>query len=287
MASLTLIRSLVRESLLLELRNVGNEGPPSSSKYFARPIGDGYVLYYDVSQRGRPQAIPGTIGQHYDVAYADGAKSLSGRDYSLSPEQLAKAEELVSLGLFKKREEPNTYPDIEFRSSRKGNPGSAGLLWKSEKDVPSTTFTYYPKNPQFDFLLVDTDQKLVSLDASWTDRQSRRGGAKPGGRDTGKHYVMPSGDVAFESDTLTLQKLFKHLIASDPRVTADYKIISPDDKFEGKTIGGASEEPRSTDIAVGGTPGRLIAYHGTSTKRWPEIEKKGMLPVSSRKHIKT
>ena len=277
MASLTLIRSLVRESLLLELRNVGNEGPPSSSKYFARPIGDGYVLYYDVSQRGRPQAIPGTIGQHYDVAYADGAKSLSGRDYSLSPEQLAKAEELVSLGLFKKREEPNTYPDIEFRSSRKGNPGSAGLLWKSEKDVPPTSNSYYPKSPQFDFLLVDTEQKLVSLDASYTQNQARRGGSTPT-KSSSKSYVMPSGDVAFNRKTLSLQKLFDHLMAIDPRVTADYKIISPDDKFEGKTIGTVAEEPRAADIAVGGTPGKLIVYHGTSTKRWPEIEKKGMLP---------
>ena len=268
------LRSLIREALLLELRNVGGEGPPSSSKYFARPIGDGFVIYYDVGSGGRPQAVPGTIGQYYDFY---GAKSVSGKDYKLSPDQLTKAKELVDLGVYKTTEEPNKYPDIEFSSSRKGSPGSAGLLWKSEKDVPPTSNSYYPKSPQFDFLLVDTDQKMVSLDASWTGNQSRRGGSTPT-KDSSKSYVIPSGDVAFESDTLTLQKLFKHLIAVDPRVTADYKIVSPDDKFTGKTIGGAAEEPRTTDIAVGGTTGKLVVYHGTSTKRWPEIEKKGMLP---------
>lgn len=268
---------MVREALLLELRNVAGEGPPSSSRYFARPIGDGFVLYYDVGPRGRPQAIPGTIGQYYDSVYSDGAKSVSGRDFNLSPEQLTKAEDLVSLGLYSKKEEPVKYPDIEFSSSRKGSPGSSGLLWKSQNDVPPTYMTYYPKSPQFNFLLVDTDQKLVSLDASWTRNQSRRGGSTPT-KSSKKSYVMPSGDVAFESDTLSLQKLFKHLIAVDPRVTADYKIISPDDKFEGKTIGSTAAEPRATDIAVGGTPGKLIVYHGTSSKRWPEIQKKGMLP---------
>lgn len=231
------LRSLIREALLLELRNVGGEGPPSSSKYFARPIDDGFVLYYDVGSGGRPQAVPGTIGQYYDVVYALGAKSVSGKDYNLSPDQLAKAKELVDLGVYKTTEEPNKYPDIEFSSSRKGSPGSAGLLWKSEKDVPPTSNSYYPKSPQFDFLLVDTDQKMVSLDASWTGNQSRRGGSTPT-NDSSKSYVIPSGDVAFESDTLTLQKLFKHLIAVDSRVTADYKIVSPDDKFAGKTIGG-------------------------------------------------
>lgn len=273
----TLIRHLVREALLLELRNAGGEGPPSSPKYFARPIGDGYVLYYDVGPGGKPQAIPGTIGQYYDSVYSIGAKSVSGPDYKLSPEQLAKAEELVALGIYVKREEPAKYPDIEFSSSRRGSPGSAGLLWKSQNDVPPTYVTYHPKSQQFEYLLVDTDQKLVSLDASWGEGQSRRGGSTPT-KQSKKSYVMPSGDVAFTTDTLTLQKLFDHLVAVDSRVTPDYRIISPDDKFEGKTIGGVAEEPRATDIAVGGTPGTLIAYHGTSTKRWPEIEKKGMLP---------
>ena len=274
----TVLRDLIRENLLLELRNVRGEGPPSISKYFARPIGGGYVLYYDIAPNGQPLAIPGTIGQYYNNTYVKGATSISGEDYKLSPEQIAKAEEMIKLGLFKKEEKLNKYPDITLSSGKKGNPGSLGLTWQSEKDIPPTHEYYSSVEPKFDFLLVDTENKLVSLDASWTYNQSRRGGAKPGGKDTGKTYVTPSGDVAFATDTLELQKLFKHLIAVDPRVTADYKIISPDDKFEGKTIGAVSEEPRATDIAVGGRAGKLVVYHGTSTKRWPEINKKGMLP---------
>jgi len=270
------LRSLIREALLLELRNVRGEGPPTSSKYYARPIGDGYVLYYDVGPGGSPQAIPGTIGEFYDFTYVIGTKKASGPDYKLSPAQIAKAEELVSLGLFKKEEKPNEHPDIVFQY-RENVPGSAGSQWKSKADVPPTHIAYYPKKMKFDFLLVDTDQKLVSLDSSWQDTKSRRGGSTPTKR-VEKSYVMPSGDVAFVNETLGLQKLFDHLMTVDQRVTADYKIISPDDKYEGKTIGVVADEPRATDIAVGGTPGKLIVYHGTSTKRWPEIQKKGMLP---------
>lgn len=276
MASLTLIRSLVREALLLELRNVRGEGPPASSRYFARPVGDGYVLYYDVGPNGKPQAIPGTIGEFYYTTYVGGGKSSAGSEFHLTPEQKAKAEELVSLGLYEKSERKTEYPDIEF-TSRNKPPGSPSASWKSIDDVPRSYIYYSPQKPAFDFLLVDTDQKLVSLDASWMDTQSRRGGSTPTKR-VEKSYVMPSGDVAFVNKTVQLQKLFDHLMAVDTRVTADYKIISPDDKFEGKTIGGVAEEPRATDVAVGGTPGKLIVYHGTSTKRWPEIEKKGMLP---------
>lgn len=270
------LRSLIRETLLLELRNVSGEGPPSSSKYFARPIGDGFVLYYDVGSNGKPQAIPGTIGAFYDSTYVYGAKGSVGSEFKLTPEQKAKAEELVTLGLYGKSERKTEYPDIEFNSRNKP-PGSPSAEWKSIADVPASYISYGLQKPGFDFLLVDTEQKLVSLDSSWQDTNARRGGSTPT-KSSNKSYVMPSGDVAFVNKTVQLQKLFDHIVAVDPRVTADYKIISPDDKFEGKTIGVVAEEPRSADIAVGGTPGKLIVYHGTSTKRWPEIEKKGMLP---------
>lgn len=270
------LRRLIREEILLELRNVASEGPPVATKYFARPIGDGYVLYYDVGPAGNPQAIPDTVGEFYDSTYSRGSQSVSGPDYKLTPGQIAKAEELVSLGLFKKQKVTSDNPDIVFKY--RGNAsGSIGSQWKSEADVPPTHEQYTPKSTKFEFLLVDTDRKLVSLDSSWKEHNTRRGGASPG-KSSNKSYVMPSGDVAFVKETLGLQKLFDHLIAADPRVTADYRIISPDDKFKGKTIGSVTDETRTTDIAVGGTPGKLIVYHGTSTKRWPEIQKKGMLP---------
>lgn len=277
MAPLTLIRSLVRESLLLELRSVSGEGPPSSSKYFARPIGDGYVLYYDVSSSGEPQAIPGTIGFNYASTYVKGAQSVAGADYGLTPGEKSKAEEFVKMGLFDKTERKNDYPESTFKY-RKHRPMTPESMWGDISDVPKVFYSYSAKKEGFEFLLVDTENNLVSLDSSWKGNQSRRPGGKPGSADSNKTYVMPSGDVEFTAKTLTLQKLFKHLMSVDPRVTPDYKIVSPDDKFSGKTIGQVSGEKRSTDIAVGGTPGTLTVYHGTSTKRWPEIEKKGLIP---------
>jgi hypothetical protein len=271
------IRKLIRETLLLELRNAPDSPVPSAAKYFARPTGDGFVIYYDVGPGGSPQAIPGTIGAYYGSTYVRGVQEIVGPDYRLTPEEKSKAEELVSMGLFEKSERKTNYPDNDFkyRVSRNMTPES---MWADASDVPKTYYSYSQKNQKFDFLLVDTENRLVSLDTSWKSGMTRRPGGKPGAADTNKTYVMPSGDVGFVNSTLSLQKLLKHLVAADSRVTPDYKIISPDDKFSGKTIGQVSDEKRATDVAVGGTPGTLTVYHGTSTKRWSQIEKKGLVP---------
>jgi len=274
----SILRDLIRETvLLMEMRNAPGGPVPADSKYFARPTGDGFVLYYDVGPNGGPQAIPGTIGFNYSGDYIKGAQPISGPDYRLTPDEKAKAEELVKLGLYSKSERTTDYPEISFqyRQNRSMTPES---MWGDASDVPKTYYSYGPAKQGFDFLLVDTENKLVSLDSSWKGNQPRRPGGKPGTANQDKTYVMPSGDVEFTTNTLSLQKLFKHIMSADHRVTADYKIISPDDKFSGKTIGQVSGEKRATDVALGGTPGRLIVYHGTSTKRWPEIEKKGLVP---------
>jgi len=274
---LSLIRALIRESLLLELRNAPDSPVPSDSKYYARPIRDGYVLYYAVGPRNKPQAIPGTLGYYFDATYVVGSKPVSGSEYDLTPEQIAKAEELVSSGFYVKYTRKDEYPEITFKHHRRV-PQTAASLWNSPADVPKEHVAYGPARNGFEFLLIDTDNKLVSLDASWTGGESRRGGGRPGEASRDVSYVMPSGDVAFTSSGLGLQKLFKHLVQVDPRVTPDYKIVSPDDKYEGKTIGQVSGEQRVTDVALGNAPGPLFAYHGTSVKRWPEIEQRGMHP---------
>jgi len=273
----TLIRSLIREALLLELRNAPDSPVPSDSKYYARPIRGGYVLYYSVGPNNRPQAIPGTLGYYFDATYIQGSKPVHGHDYKLTPEQIAKAEELVTLGLYSKSERKIDYPDISF-DYRSKDPQTTSYSWKSPADVPKTYTEYGLALNGFEYLLVDTENRLVSLDSSWKENQTRRGGGRPGQASRDVSYVMPSGDVAFTSSGLDLQKLFKHLVQVDPRVTPDYKIVSPDDKYEGKTIGQVSGEQRVTDVALGNAPGPLFAYHGTSVKRWPEIEQRGMHP---------
>jgi hypothetical protein len=271
------LRSLIREALLLELRNAPDSPVPSDRKYYARLIRGGYVLYYAVGPNNRPQAIPGTLGYYFDATYVQGSNPVHGKDYNLTPDQLAKAEELVTLGLYSKSKRKIDYPDISF-GYRSKDPQAPSYSWKSPADMPKTYTEYGTAISGFEYLLVDTDNKLVSLDSSWKQNETRRPGGRPGEASRDKSYVMPSGDVAFTSSGLELQKLFKHLIQVDPRVTPDYKIVSPDDKYEGQTIGQVSDAPRTTDVALGNAPGKLFAYHGTSTKRWPEIEKKGMYP---------
>ena len=267
--------------ILLELRDAGGEGPPGAAKYFARPTGTGHVLYYTVGSGGGPKAIPGTIGYYYQSSEVEGSRRGGTDTFKLSPEELEQFDRLVDMGLYRKGEAKVEYPDIIFnhRTSDAAK-GSLASEWKQVSDVPAIKATYNAIDPSFDFLLVDTENKLVSLDSSWAVRRTRRGGGTPSGGRRGreKSYVMPSGDVAFVGATLSLQKLLKHLMQVDPRVTADFKVVSPDDKFRGKTLGDVIGEKRATDVALGAAPGPIVAYHGTSTKRWPAIEKGGMKP---------
>ena len=265
----SIIRMLVREALLLELRNAPDGPVPAETKYFARPVSGGYVLYYGVKPNGGPATIPGTTAEIY--------ATLKGKDYDLTQEQIRKAEELVSLGIFEKNTRKVDYKDITFRYISKA-PGSASQNCKTVSDVPDDYVYYGPKGSYNEYLLVDTDNKLVSLDATWSRYQARRGASTPKKTVKDKSYVMPSGDVAFVGEEIGLKKLFKHLTQVDPRVTPDYKIISPDDKYEGQTIGQAESTPRTTDIVAGGVQGTITTYHGTTTARWKDIEKRGMLP---------
>ncbi len=263
------LRRLIHEALLLELRDAPNGPVPTETKYFARPVEEGYVLYYTVGPQGEPVEIPGTFSEAY--------KTCAGEEWDLTPEQIRKAEELVALGLYEKSEREVSYKEIDFKY-RKNRPGTASARWLTQSDVPDMHKYYLPKGAGFEYLLVDTDNKLVSLDATWTERRTRRGANTPTKTVKDKSYVIPSGDVAFVGKEVTLKKLFSHLLQVDPRVTPDYKIVSPDDKYRGQTIGQAVVVNRTTDVAVGGAKGKITAYHGTTTARWEDIEKRGMLP---------
>lgn len=266
----TQLRSLIRETLLLELRNTPNGPVPSDTKYYARPVAGGYVLYYAVGPKGKPTPIPETTTDYY--------QRVAGKDYDLTPDQIQKAEELTNLGIFSKSSVEEKYKDSTFKW-RKNVPGTLSAQWKTEADVPDTATSYGPAGGDyFEYLLVDTENKLVDLAAGWTGYQSRRGASTPSKTVKDKSYVIPSGDVAFVGKETSFKKLLTHLMQADPRVTPDYKILSPDDKYEGQTIGQTSSAPRTTDVATGGAKGTITAYHGTSDIRWKDIEKKGMLP---------
>jgi hypothetical protein len=270
----------LKEELLLELRNMTGSPIPSASKYYARIVNNGYVLYYNVGENEEPSPIENEASAFYSNISGKKSKfkTLNRPDYELTPAEIRKAEEFVKLGIYDKRESNNKQiKDIMLQYNKKF-PGTPGESWSEKSDVPDFSVEYSLKGGYYgEFLLVDTARKIVSTDATWTENQSRRPGGSPGSADSNKTYVMPSGDVAFNENEIALKKLFKHLIKADPRVTPDYKIEAPDDRFEGETIGQVANTKRTSDIAVG-SPGKIIAYHGTSTSRWPEIEKKGMIP---------
>lgn len=268
----SLYETLYAPRLLLELRSVSNETVPSSSRYFARPINNGYVLFYDVKENV-PLAIPGTLGEYFGSTYVKGANSLEGYSHNLNPEELAKAEELVSLGIYSKKEKEEESPEITFKY-RKKKPGSESASWRSKEDVPKKAYLYLANDPSFDFLLVDIDRGLVSLDDSWKENLPRR----PDVKTSKKTYVIPSGDVGFLSKELGLKKLLSFLVKVDKRVKGDFKVISPDDKYKGLTVSQIISAPRTSDILTSGIDKKLIAYHGTSTKRWNQIQRLGLVP---------
>jgi len=263
------LRSLIREFLLLELRNFKDEGPPSTDRYFARSLSKGYVAYYTVSSSGRPEPIPGTLSEVYDV--------VKGPEYDLTPAQVDLCESLVEAGLYRATQEKTPYSEITYKYNKK-KPGTPAASWTSPKDVPEKYVSYWSNSSGSEYLLVDTEKRVVSLDDSWKEYNSRRPGGKPGDRDSKKTYVIPSGDVAFAQNVLEFQKLLRHLLAVDSRVTPDFGIVSPDDKFKGKTLAGVISTPTASDIALSSIPGTITAYHGTSTKRWTEISQKGLVP---------
>lgn len=267
----SLYETLYAPRLLLELRSVSNETVPGSSRYFARPISNGYVLFYEV-EGNVPRAIPGTLGEYFGSTYVKGAKSLDGFSYNLNPEELAKAEELVSLGIFGKHEREEESPEITFKY-RKKKPGSESASWRSKDDVPKKGYLYLVNDPSFDFLLVDIDRGLVSLDDSWKENLPRRPD-----KNSKKTYVIPSGDVGFLSKELELKKLLSFLMKVDERVTGDFRVISPDDKYKGLTVSQVISTPRTSDILTSGIDKKLVAYHGTSTKRWNQIQRLGLVP---------
>jgi len=270
----------IRENLLLELRVLGSDKVPKATKYFARPLSNGYVLFYNVDKDGHAEAIPGTYGEVYDSSYVKGAKnSLNKNDYNLTPQEKEIAEKFVSLGLYSKSERKTLNPEIDFKYRNK-RPGTPASEWQSEKDVPETYISYGTNNPQFEFLLVDTEKKEVSLDSTWKENNPRRPGDKPNSQRAGPTYVIPSGNVAFTQKSLSLQKLLSFLKSADPRVTSDFKIISPDDKYKNKTLGQVSSTARNVDLALKPT-GTITAYHGTSLKRWEQIQKSGLNPGKS------
>ena len=282
-----LLKTLIRESLLMELRELNASTTPADLRYFVRYFSTGFVAYY-TTEGDNPKVIPGSTIHGYDTmgtGYDDPTIS-SGHEYDLTPEQLERAKKFIELGLFKRTKRKTDYKETTF-AHRQKRAGSQTVNWVSENDVPDVDVGYYPDRYEssVNSVLVDINKKEISLDASWNKRMSRRPGLKGG--DSGPNYVIPSGDVAFEGQQHVLQKVLKHILQVDKRVTQDFKIAG-DEKYYGKTIKDVVSSPREVDVALSGKSGpgfqKLFAYHGTSTARWKDIERSGLTPGKTGEH---
>jgi GNAT superfamily N-acetyltransferase len=255
---------------------------PSDSRYYARLFRKGIVTHYREGPGGRPEALPGDVVSYYDNVHRKGGIEggvNANSEWDLTPERLAIAKELVRLGLYRTRARKIDYPDTAFKYRKSWPPSSD---WEGPEDVPEEALSYGHKDYTSweDTVLVDTEEGVVSLDASWTRSMNRRPGAKPG-KGSNSSYVIPSGDVAFGTNKTGLRKILKYLLAADPRVTSDFKIVG-DEGFFGMTLGEVLGGPQHSNVSVGNSPKgvvpELVAYHGTSMKWWKEVQSKGLRP---------
>ena len=270
---------LIREArLLTELRDYTNPkfADYTSSDYFVAPVEDsaGIVMTIPFDAAGDLTRIT-DVDKFYPGAYF--------KDYDLNPDSLAKIEKLAAAGLVQKSEASEKYPKIMFKY-REGEEGSPAASWQSPEDVPSSYTAYRVLGPKKGFgIRVNHDKGEISMDLSFLDWMSRRGGQKPGSDPNRQYpsYVIPSGDVT-AGTVQNVKKLLKHVSQRDTRDILDYPIVG-NEKFYGMTVRdvleqrGASETQRATDPSATD----LVAYHGTSSNLANNILSKGLRPGRS------
>ena len=260
----------VFRNLLTELRNIAG-GTPNVDVYYAMQYANGYVGYYSLqnTKNGLLELVP--LDPNDPNRFL---RQIDGRyvqEVEKNPEVKAAADELVKLGFMKVINKKEMYKDITSKYHKD--------LFPTPEDVPDVTQTY---GQTYDFrrentLKVDHTNKLIDLDANYKQEHSRRGDPTKS-RNQGAAYVIPSGQVAFDNNELGLQKMLKHLMGSDSRITPDYRIVG-DEKYRSMNVGQLVKKPGEVETALTGR-GKLVMFHGTSKARWNIIEQKGLRPSS-------
>lgn len=259
----------VFRKLLTELRNIAG-GAPNVDVYYAMQYANGYVGYYSLQDtKSGPSLVsldpndPNRFLRQIDGRYV--------QEVEKNPEVKAAADELVKLGFMKVINKKEMYKDITSKYHKD--------LFPTPEDVPDVTQAY---GQTYDFrrentLKVDHTNKLIDLDANYKQEHSRRGDPTKS-RNQGAAYVIPSGQVAFDNNELGLQKMLKHLMGSDSRITPDYRIVG-DEKYRSMNVGQLVKKAGEVETALTGR-GKLVMFHGTSKARWNIIEQKGLRPSS-------
>ena len=276
-------QQLLRESrLLTELKDYANPkfSDYTTNDYFVMPI---------MASPGVVMSVPfnaaGSLPRFSEIdKFPPGS---TYKDFDLNPGNLERIKKMVTAGLAKiswpGKPSPVKYPGIEFKH-RKGEEGSPSASWQSPQDVPDMYTAYIVLGPsKGNGLRVNHNKGEISMDLSFLDWMSRRGGEKPGSDPNRQYpsYVIPSGDVT-AGTAQNVKKLLKHVSQRDTRDILDYPIVG-NEKFYGMTVRdvleqrGASETQRATDPSATD----LVAYHGTSSELAKNILSKGLRPGRS------
>ena len=238
---MSLYESILKRILLSELRNIKFDKPIAS-------LGDIYTVQL----------------------FSNGYLSMFDNDeedpYDYYSEFIGKSEnEAEELG---KKKEADYLVDVGLLDKREPKP------WRGE-DADQLYYEqgYYSlKNS----LKVNIAKKQIDLDLNYLDYRERRSAENPENRS----YVIPTGtEGKFDIDSKMFKDVLKHLVKKDSRVTKDFKIVNSE-KYRNKSIADVLSIPTEIDKTHGASREKLYLYHGTGTKRWDEIKKRGLVPGS-------
>jgi hypothetical protein len=265
------VQEVVFNRVLLELRNLPVVGViPRDPAYFVELLSDGNVLYKKVAADGAPIARGDDPLDPTVLIWTRGWLV----DIEKNPKMLAAVNKMIDAGLLKVIDEKLSDYDAD-PTAQYSFAGKHPSLFSDPKNLPKTAKKVVPTvggGVGSKTLKVDTQKGIIDLSVNWSGVNTRR----PGNSRSGKSYVIPSGDVAFDERMVDVQKVAKHLLQSDPRVTPDFKIAGSE-KFRGMTIADLLEKPREVDAALTGQK-PIVMFHGTSARRWKKIQKTGLRP---------
>jgi hypothetical protein len=264
----------ILKRLLTELRDAPILGEmPAGSVYYAMLYPKGNVVYLAAGSDGMPVSRAADSLNPLHVFRAVNGKPLV--QVQKDPERMKIVQKMLDAGLLTIEEKELSSWDVKPNQPRNFR-GKNPELFQDPDNIPKTTgyikSTLGYSSP-VNAIKIDKDKKQIDLDASHAEWMTRR----PGKNRDGKSYVIPSGDVAFGEKTLPLQKMFKHILGRDSGVDETFKIVGSE-KFRGQTVADVISAPREYDAALTGQAGPITMYHGTSVKRWKEIQKKGLVP---------
>jgi len=264
----------ILKRLLTELRDAPILGEmPAGSVYYAMLYPKGNVVYLAAGSDGMPVSRAADSLNPLHVFRAVNGKPLV--QVQKDPERMKIVQKMLDAGLLTIEEKELSLWDVKPNQSRNFR-GKNPELFQDPDNIPKTagyiksTLGY---SSPVNAIKIDKDKKQIDLDAFHADWRTRR----PGKNRDGKSYVIPSGDVAFGEKMLPLQKMFKHILRRDSGVDETFKIVGSE-KFRGQTVADVISAPREYDAALTGQAGPITMYHGTSVKRWKEIQKKGLVP---------